>query len=154
MKMLKDEGKSLSYLIVGSGNKEYINRIREYAKKYELNVEIMEYCAQDQLNELLWSSKWFIQPSASEGFGKTYIESAAAGIPFILPEHLPIVKEKGVVSVKNALLTKDESATEIYKVLQKIDFSKCYNSDVVADSVSHLAWQSIATEYLKIYKSL
>lgn len=154
MKMLKDEGKSLSYLIVGSGNKEYINLIREYAKKYELNVEIMEYCAQDKLNEFLWSSKWFVQPSASEGFGKTYIESAAAGIPFILPAHLPIVKEKGVVSVKNALLTKDESAREIYNVLKEIDFSKCYSSDEVADSVSHLAWQSIATEYLKIYKSL
>lgn len=152
MKMLKDEGINLSYLIVGSGCKEYVERIKQDAKNNELNVEFVEYCAQDKLNNLLWASKWFIQPSVSEGFGKTYIESAAAGIPFILPEHLPIVKERGIVSDKNALLTKDESSLEIYNTLRKMDFTQCYNDKIVAESVAHLAWQAIAVEYSKIYQ--
>lgn len=154
MKMLKDEGVNLSYLVVGSGNKEYVDSIKNYAAANELNVEFMEYCAQDKLNEFLWSSKWFIQPSASEGFGKTYIESAAAGIPFILPSHLPIVKEAGVVSLANSRMTKDESSEEIFETLKNINFNEPYNPTLVADSVSHLAWQSLALEYQNIYKNL
>lgn len=154
MKRLKDEGKIISYLIVGSGHEDYVNYCKTYAKDNNLKVDFLEYCPQDKLNELLWKSKWFIQPSASEGFGKTYIESAAAGIPFILPAHLPIVKEKGVVTSDNAILTKDESVEEIYKTLKTIDFSVCYDSQKVAASISHLAWQSLAKSYEEIYRGL
>ena len=154
LKMLKDEGIELSYLIVGTGPEEYMKKIKAYADEHSVNVTFMDYCAQDKLNDLLWISKWFIQPSASEGFGKTYIESAAAGIPFILPKHLPIVTERGVVSSKNAITIKDESAVEIYKTLKSIDFSTCYDENEVAKSVSHLAWQALAREYTKIYKSI
>lgn len=154
MKMLKDEGINLSYLVVGSGDNNYISKIKKYAEDNRLNVQFMEYCAQDKLNELLWASKWFIQPSASEGFGKTYIESAAAGIPFILPAHLPIVKEEGVVSIKNSLLTKDETARENYNTLKLIDFSTTYDPNIVATSVEHLSWQSLAKTYIKIYATI
>lgn len=154
MKMLKDDGINLSYLVVGSGAKKYVERIKKYVNENQLKVDFLDYCPQDQLNALLWKSKWFIQPSASEGFGKTYIESAAAGIPFILPAHLPIVKEKGIVSEKNAVMTKDESTVEIYKTLKEMNFTTCYDSVEVANSVAHLAWQALAKTYADIYKRL
>lgn len=154
LKLLKDEGKNLSYLIIGNGNKEYVEKIKRFSKENDIHVHFVNYCPQNQLNSFLWQSKWFIQPSTSEGFGKSYIESAAAGIPFILPSHLPIVKEKGIVSETNSIMLKNESVQEIYNTLNKIDFSTCYNPKKVSNSVEHLAWQSLAIKYAEIYKAL
>lgn len=154
MKMLKDDGVNLSYLVIGSGYKDYVDYYKKYAKDNDLKVDFLEYCPQNQLNKFLWKSKWFIQPSASEGFGKTYVESAAAGVPFILPIHLPIVKERGVVTSVNAIMTKDESVKEIYNTLKTIDFSVYYDPKTVAESVAHLSWQSLAKTYEEIYRGL
>ena len=148
---LKQEGINLSYLVVGNGDEDYLRTIKENVKKYSVNVDFLDYCPQDKLNDLLWSSKWFIQPSASEGFGKTYIESIAAGTPVIIPKHLPIVKEDNILSDVNCILHKDESIDSIYSCLKEIDFNKTPDTKVVSQSVDHLKWKNIAQIYMDIY---
>ena len=152
LKLLKDEGIALSYLVVGNGDVEYIAEIKAKVKAYGLNVKFMDYCPQDKLSELLWESKWFIQPSASEGFGKTYVESIAAGTPVILPKHLPIVQEKGLLTSLNSLLTKDESVESIYNCLKNIDFDSCYDYRVVANSITSYSWAGLGEKYISVYK--
>lgn len=154
MKLLKEEGVYLSYLVVGNGNPDYTRMIKTKAKDYELNVEFMDYCPQDKLNELLWKSKWFIQPSASEGFGKTYIESIAAGTPVLVPKHLPIVKEKNVLSPTNSIIHGDESVESIYYCLKSIDFSSVQNGIFISKSIDHLSWNCLAKKYVNIYNTL
>ena len=153
MKLLKEDGINLSYLVVGNGEPDYTKMIKEKAKNYELNVEFMDYCPQNKLNELLWKSKWFIQPSASEGFGKTYVESIAAGTPVILPQHLPIVKEKNVLTPQNSIVHEDESAHSIYECLKNIDFTKEFNCKIVSESIMHLSWDSLANKYVELYNT-
>lgn len=152
MRKLKQDGINLSYLVVGNGDENYLKAIKENAKKYEVNVEFLDYCPQNKLNELLWCSKWFIQPSASEGFGKTYIESIAAGTPVIIPKHLPIVKEENVLSDINSVLHENESVESIYACLRELDFQKKPDVMKVSKSVEHLKWCNIAKVYLEIYK--
>lgn len=153
LKLLKDEGIYLSYLVVGNGDIEYTELIKRKAKEYELDVEFMDYCPQNELSEILWKSKWFIQPSASEGFGKTYVESIAAGTPVILPKHLPIVKEKDLLSKVNSIIHEDESVNSIFDCLKNIDFSKVYDYQTVSESIVHLSWDNLAKKYVKIYKT-
>lgn len=152
LKQLKDEGVNLSYLIVGNGDPLYTAKIKSMVKEYDLNVVFMDYCSQDKLNELLWKSKWFIQPSASEGFGKTYVESIAAGTPVILPKHLPIVKEKGLLTSVNSLLTEDESVKSIYNCLKNIKFNNCYDFKIVADSIVPYSWTGLGEKYIAVYR--
>lgn len=152
LNLLKNEGINLSYLVVGNGDKEYTDLIKRKAKEYKVNVEFMNYCPQNKLNELLWKSKWFIQPSASEGFGKTYVESIAAGTPVILPKHLPIVREKDVLTPINSVVHEDESVNSIYECLKEIDFSIEYDYLIVSRSISQLSWDNIAKRYISIYK--
>ena len=153
LKLLMDEGKNLSYLIVGNGDKDYTELIKRKAKEYEVKVEFMNYCPQDKLNELLWKSKWFIQPSASEGFGKTYIESIAAGTPVLVPKHLPIVKEKNLLTSVNSIIHDDESVKSIFDCLKQVDFSKQYDYESVSESVVHFSWENLAKSYVSIYKT-
>ena len=152
LKLLKDEGVNLSYLVVGNGNEEYIELIKKRARDYDLRVIFLDYCPQNELSNLLWQSKWFIQPSASEGFGKTYIESIAAGTPVILPKHLPIVKEKGLLSSVNSFFTDDESSNSIYKCLKKIDFDKLVDCKAIAESILAYSWSGLGERYIKEYK--
>lgn len=152
MKKLRDEnGTILSYIIVGNGDRDYETKIKKYAKENALVVKFVDYCPQTELNKLLWKSKFFIQPSASEGFGKTYIEAAASGIPSILPEFLPIAKEPGVLSELNAVFTKNESSDSIYELLRSLDFKKEINPNKVSESVSWLSWKSLAQKYIALY---
>jgi len=152
LKLLKDEGIDLSYLVVGNGDVDYTAEIMAKAKADGLKVDFMDYYPQDKLSELLWKSKWFIQPSASEGFGKTYVESIAAGTPVILPKHLPIVQEKGLLTPINCLLTKDESVESIYNCLKEIDFDSCYDFRVVANSIARFSWAGLGESYISVYK--
>ncbi len=153
LKLLKDEGVNLSYLVVGNGDEAYHKKIKERASNTNVNVTFMDYCPQNELCELLWKSKWFIQPSASEGFGKTYVESIAAGVPVILPNHLPIVKETGLLTEINSVLTEDEGVDSIKKGLEKIDFTKSPDYKKVSDSIVNYSWRGLGEKYISAYKS-
>ena len=154
LKILRDNyGIDLNYLVVGNGDNEYTQKIKDYAQNNNLNVVFIDYCPQNKLNELLWKSKFFIQPSASEGFGKTYIEAAAAGIPSILPETLPIAKEPDILSEVNALFTKDEKTESIVDVLKNIN-KYSFNKSDVSQSVAHLNWTSLARRYVELYNMI
>ena len=153
LKLLKEEGINLSYLVVGNGDKEYTELIKRKTKEYGVNVEFMDYCPQNELSEILWMSKWFIQPSASEGFGKTYVESIAAGTPVILPKHLPIVKENNLLTPVNSIIHNDESVKSIFDCLKQIDFSIHNDYKTISDSIVHLSWENLAKAYVSIYKT-
>ena len=145
MKMCKDHGIDLSYVIVGDDKTEYGGKLRKYAEDNHLDVTFTGYLTQQDANKYLHSSKFFIQPSASEGFGKVYIESIGAGVPVILPKHLPIVQE-------NAILTDDESAESIYRVLKNISSKDTnYGQQQLVESVCHLKWENIAKQYTELY---
>lgn len=153
LRLLKNENVDLSYLIIGNGDESYTAEIKSKAKEFDLKVQFMDYCPQNKLNEYLWCSKWFIQPSASEGFGKTYVESIAAGTPVILPNHLPIVKEEGLLTSVNSLIIEDESVDSIYKCLKEIDFNKEIDYMAVAESIIPFSWSGLGEKYAKIYQT-
>ena len=154
LKRLRDStGVNLSYLVVGQGDMEYVKKIKQFVKEYLLDVHFLDYCPQIELNHLLWKSSFFIQPSASEGFGKSYIEAIAAGVPCILPKTLPIAQEPNILSEINSVFTEDEGVESIFSLLSQLN-SYSFDSYSVSNSISHLKWTSIAKDYIQLYNSL
>lgn len=150
MKM-QEQGKRMSYLVIGNGDADYENTIKSMANKSGLDVTFVAYVPQDKLNSYLWQSKYFILATSSEGFGKVFIESMAAGIPVILPRNIPIAKEDGIFSEENSIFMDDSTVESVVKVLLSLPDDFPY-SNVIRNSVSHLSWRNIAKQYASLYK--
>lgn len=152
---LKSAGINLSYLMVGSGNKSYLESLRGIIEIENLNVDIKGYMPQDLVNSQVQKSRYFILPSIAEGFGKVFIESIGAGTPIIIPATLPLSRELGLIGSTNAIVIPDSSVESIYNGLFDI-FSnpRIYKKDFVASTVSHLAWDEIAKEYISLYTDI
>jgi glycosyltransferase involved in cell wall biosynthesis len=152
---LKNEGIELSYLIIGYGDKNHLEDIKKFVQLHNLNVSFIDYLTQKEIVFYLHQSKYFILPSITEGFGKVYIESIGAGIPVIIPKHLPLAKEPKILSEINSLFIDGTSTESITKGLREIYKKEKLNSNmVISNSVKTLQWGNLATEYLKIYKSI
>lgn len=73
----------LKFLIIGKGALE--NELRELVKNLRLEGQVLflEYKLQEELPKYLKISDIFIRPSLSEGFGNSFIEAMAVGVPNI-----------------------------------------------------------------------
>lgn len=149
---LKKQGVKLKYLVIGSGQEKYVNYIQEYAKNNNLDVTFQPHVNQSKLRDFIVNSRYFILPSAAEGFGKVFVESLACGTPVILPKDLPIVQE-GLLSRDNSILMDDETTSSIKVSLQRLEESKLTSSEQISKTVSQLSWKSAAIKYCKIYRS-
>ena len=150
---LKKEGINLSYLIIGNGNKNYIDDLKKIVALDSLNVTFIEYLSQREIISYLHQSKYFILPSITEGFGKVYIESIGAGIPVIIPEHLPLAQISGLLNKTNSIIINDSSTESITVGLKNILNTKNSNFDI-STTVEKLRWEILASQYLKIYDSI
>lgn len=152
---LKKEGKELSYIIIGDGSKSFIEKLQYLITNNNLNVKIIEYLPQKEITKYLYSSKFFILPSITEGFGKVYIESLACGVPIIIPKHLPLAKESNLLNEKNSVLINDYSESSIYTELRKLFITEYTFSAVeIGKSVEFLSWSIIAKSYLNEIKKI
>lgn len=148
-KLKKEKNSSLSYLIIGSGDQKIIDEISRLKNDHDLDINTLGFLPQEELNKYLNKSKYFILPSITEGFGKVYIESIGSGTPVIIPEHLPLFEEIGILTDENSVPIKDYSIDSIKKGLELISNREyCYKSNVVSSTVENLNWKQIANEYI------
>jgi len=152
---LQQEGFNLSYLIIGSGKVEEKEKINKLINSNKLKVKLIDYLPQKELNAYLNQSKYFILPSITEGFGKVYVESIGSGTPVIVPGHLPLACEVGVLNSLNSFQLKDSTTDSIFIGLKELfkDPIK-YDSVEVSKTIKHLQWNYIAKQYTKIYQSV
>lgn len=150
---MKEQGKQLSYLIVGNGDSDYERTIKSLVDESGLDVTFVPYVSQDKLNSFLWQSRFFILATSSEGFGKVFIESMAAGVPVILPANIPIAKEEGIFNTHNSVFMKDSTVESVAEVLSSLP-DKAPSSREVAGSITHLSWRSIAKQYSALYHNI
>lgn len=152
---LKKQNINISYLVIGSGHKQYIDTIKNSATDKELNATFIDYLPQKELIKYLHRSKFFILPSITEGFGKVYVESIGAGVPVIIPQHLPLTKENDVLNEENAVLIKDYSVDSIEEGL-KIIFSSEFNfsDQKVSSTIKSLQWKNLAKQYIDVYRNI
>ncbi|MBR6438348.1 MAG: glycosyltransferase family 4 protein [Bacteroidales bacterium] len=150
LRILKEQGREFSYLIIGTGRDEYVEQLKESVNKYNLDVTFLPHCSQEKLRDFLIKSRYFIMPSAAEGFGKVFIESLACGIPVILPQSLPIVDEH-ILDHTNSVLLEDEKSKSIVSTLLLIGTYELCSAAVISQSVSRLSWNNIGKQYCDNY---
>lgn len=74
---------NVKFLVLGTGYQE--EELKEKVEKLKLSerVKFLGYVSHKEMPQYLHISDIFIRPSLSEGFGNSYIEAMAAGIPII-----------------------------------------------------------------------
>jgi len=83
IKSLKYLPDNIEFLQVGSGPDE--EKLKKLAKdlSVENRVKFVEFVPQKELLNYLKNSDIFIRPSLSEGFGNSFVEAMAVGVPVI-----------------------------------------------------------------------
>lgn len=150
LKMINNSG--FRYICIGEGSFDQIQDLLN-ASVGHINFEHKGYLSPDQIREELKNIDYMILPSSSEGFGLVYLESIACGVPVILPKHLPIAQEPGLLTNENSILLEDESPQAIATVLKKLD-KYHFNREKTANTVSKFGWKNIANEYLHYLKTI
>ena len=74
---------NVKFLIIGTGYEEEMLKNRVSKLGLENRVHFLGFVKHENMPQYLHISDIFIRPSLSEGFGNSYIEAMAAGIPVI-----------------------------------------------------------------------
>ena len=141
------------YYCIGGDSSGLASQLGEYAKQKRISFEYLGKMPPPRIREALRNADFMIMPSSSEGFGLSYLESIACGVPVILPRTLPIAKEKNLINDKNSILLDDCSVTSIIAVLKHIE-DYVFDKKGVASSIAGLSWQQVACQYVKAFEEL
>lgn len=74
---------NVKFLVLGTGHEEEMLKQRVKKLNLENRVIFLGFVKHEEMPKYLHISDIFIRPSLSEGFGNSYIEAMAAGIPVI-----------------------------------------------------------------------
>ena len=141
------------YYCAGLPDKLYLEKIIKYSKKEGVNFEYLGVLSPENLRIFYNSLDLLIMPSTSEGFGLVAIESIACGTPVIVPKHLPIVQEVGLLNKNNSIIIEDNSTKEICNgILNGI--SRNFKRKDVSESINFITWKEVASKYINIYNEL
>jgi len=144
---------AVTYYCAGLPDKLYLEKIIKYSKKEGVNFEYLGMLSPENLRIFYNSLDLLIMPSSSEGFGLVAIESIACGTPVIVPNHLPIVQEVGLLNENNSIIIEDNSIKEICKgILNGI--SRNFKRKEVSESISFITWKEVTSKYINIYNEI
>lgn len=141
------------YYCAGAYEEEDKNRLLNKAYQSDVKFHLMGVLEPKEVATLLRRMDFMILPSSYEGFGLVLLESLACGTPVIVPRHLPIVQEPGLLSSLNSILIEDESVESIKQVLPSL-LDLEFNNDNISASVRNCAWDQIAFQYFQMFKEL
>lgn len=141
------------YRCIGGDSNGFSIKLDAYAHDHQVDFAYLGKRNPDDIRRLLSDADYMIMPSSSEGFGLTYLESIACGVPVILPKNLPIAQEKELINDNNSILLDDCSVESITALLAQID-SYHFDKKRVANSVVGYSWDDIAKLYVKEFKRI
>jgi len=83
IKALSELPENIKFIILGQGYEE--NSLKKLVKeiRVEERVQFLGYVSHEEMPKYLKVSDVFIRPSISEGFGNSFIEAMAAGLPVV-----------------------------------------------------------------------
>ena len=148
--MIKNQ--KIEYRTIGEGSKTLINTLKSIASENRINYIHHGRLSPKEIKLKLSETDFMILPSSSEGFGLVYLEALSCGVPVILPQYLPIVKER-FINNNNAILLNDSTIESIKHVIENITKYK-FDPKNVAMSVNHLSWKNIGFQYANLFNSI
>ncbi|MEM2196919.1 MAG: glycosyltransferase family 4 protein [Sulfolobales archaeon] len=165
VKILKDKYglKDVKIVIVGplSGifgderSTNYVQRLRKYAIKNNIDAVFTGSLDQDELRYLYSCSHVLVLPSYFEAFPMVLIEAMASGLPVIGSKTGGIVDivEDGVNGYLFEKGSAIELAEKLYLVLSDESLRRKLSINSRAIAESNYSWGSVAVKILSVYKS-
>ena len=152
----------LKYVIVGSGDGKYFQKMLESIKNLNLTDKVIfkKNISDDDLVSLYQGAELFILLSQNdnydiEGFGLVFLEAAAFGLPVISSKNCGaqdaiLDKENGfLVDPKNLR----EAAESILLILNNQSLRERF-SEKSKKFAKQMSWQKVVVKYADIYRSL
>lgn len=145
--------KDFKYFCIGADPHGMANSIIKYAEEHDIDFSYLGAMSPDEIRKHLYNADYMIMPSSSEGFGLTYLEAIACGVPVVVPKHLPIAKEPGLLTKDNAIFIEDSSVESITTVLPQLRQLR-FDREKVAQTVKGVSWDAMAQQYAELYKTV
>lgn len=141
--------------IVGSGEKEYANFLKEMAKKLKINHKVIffGFVSNERKFNLMGRAHILLVPSAKEGFGLIVPEAARVGTPSVVydvPGLRDIVTDR-VNGIKLKKNTPDEIAKEVINLLKNDTLYRKLQSNAKETSLLY-NWDKTARTVLEVLK--
>ena len=139
------------YFCIGYGDEQMVLYLSNLARENNVEFEYLGTMKPDRIREHLYRADYMIMPSSSEGFGISYLESIACGVPVIMPKDIPIASEVSLINDSNSILLDDCAVESIVRVLSEIDNYR-FNRVEVANSIKRSSWRNAVKQYYTCFK--
>jgi glycosyltransferase involved in cell wall biosynthesis len=137
-------------LLVGTGDMEYLGRLRESAKKLQLENRVIMagYTPYPIAPISFQASDIFVLPSSWEGFPKVVTQSLSCGVPVLASGFKAKDEIKGLHYLEN--LEPEHIANQIKQIVEDPDTQKVDTNFVYG----HFSWETKARQVEAIYQTL
>jgi glycosyltransferase involved in cell wall biosynthesis len=145
--------KNVKLTLIGKGEKEYVDKCFEYAKKINVldKIEYIEKVSQDEIANYYNNADIFLLPTKYEIFGMVIMEAMYFGLPIITTLNggsSTIIhnKENGFIEEVDI----DKWTDIILKIINKeiiVDKEKIKNT-----IINNYTWDKLADKFIEIYK--
>lgn len=147
-------GVDYKYICIGASSDGYNRKVQSIADEYNIDFEYLGKKTPSEIREVLSVADYMLLPSSTEGFGLVYLEAIACGVPVILPKHLPIVQEDGIIQPgKNAILLENSSVEAIASILPTLTETRM-DHKTVSKTIVNFTWQNIGRSYVESINAL
>jgi len=140
-------------LVVGRGQKAYLNQFSELLEKFDLkkNVVMYDLLPHDELISLVKSSRVMIYPTRFDAFPLVILESLASGVP-VVSYNIPAVrlnyKTNSVVKCPTNDL--ECTATNMLNLLLDDNLRRTLSQEAIK-CAANFSWENVAKEEAKGY---
>lgn len=115
----------------------------------ENNVKFLGYVPDEDVHDLLTSSKGLLFPSLFEGFGLPIIEAQSAGVPVLTSDKKPMTEVAGNAALYVDPISVDSIADGILQILTD-DTRRKYLISHGKENVKRFSWKNAARETIHI----
>ena len=155
--------KDLRYVIVGNQEDEkYFSLLKDLVSKLHLDdsVEFLQSVSHDKLLALYRGALAFVLTPVSEGyyfegFGLTYLEAGASGVPLL--GSFDTGAEDAIKDGETGILVPQGNVVElskgILKILEEEEFSQQMSANGIEWSREH-DWRSVISHYVNVYSQI
>ncbi len=159
IKKLKNGGVALNLTVIGSGDTEYVEKVKRIINGLSLanEVSLTGSINQKDVLKILKQSRAFLLPSKNETFGMTYVESLASGCPILYLGNTGIDGHLESVTAGIKIPNNDVDNIEESLVRFENEYSTIKNGvDFILDSryLAKFTEEEISKNYVKVITNI
>jgi glycosyltransferase involved in cell wall biosynthesis len=139
------------YYCVGSSSISDRNKYKNFNSLNKSKIIFIDYLSPIKLKYFYNALDYTILMSSSEGFGLVILESIACGTPVIIPEYLPIVKEKNILNKSNSIILKSRDINLLVNLFNNIHNFTFLKENISNNLNKNFNWEIVSKNYIKIY---